>query len=152
MTIIELQTSINAPLEEVFDLARSIDFHMESASRTKERAIAGRKEGLINYGETVTWRGKHFGLYLKHTSKITVFQRPINFTDVMIEGHFSYFTHQHIFKSTDRGITMIDILKYKVPYGWIGRLFDKLLLEKHLRKFLNTRNIAIKTRAEVNCF
>ncbi|WP_416144672.1 hypothetical protein [Planococcus koreensis] len=32
---------IEAPIRICFDLARDVDIHMETASRTKEKAIAG---------------------------------------------------------------------------------------------------------------
>jgi hypothetical protein len=62
MPSIELATSIAAPIERVFDLARSIDLHMKSTSRTGERAIAGTTSGLIGLGQGVTWRARHFGI------------------------------------------------------------------------------------------
>ncbi|MCG9794012.1 SRPBCC family protein [Flavobacterium algicola] len=62
MTTIQLSTVIKAPIQIVFDYALNIDTHQQSASKTSEVAIAGTPHGLINKGETVTWRGKHFGL------------------------------------------------------------------------------------------
>jgi len=149
MTTIHLHTHINAPIETVFDLARSIDFHMESAAKTKEKAVEGRTQGLISYGEMVTWRGRHFGVFLNHTSKITTYEPPYKFTDVMIEGHFKYFGHQHFFHSQDKTTTMTDVLKYRTPYGIFGRIFDNYFLKKHLSQFLKKRNAAIKLAAEI---
>ena len=150
MTTIQLKTEIKAPMEHVFDLSRNIDFHIQSASKTKEQAIAGRASGLISYGETVTWRGRHFGFFLKHTSKIVNYERPHQFTDVMIKGHFTYFGHQHFFRFEDQKTTMVDVLKYRTPYGFFGRMFDKYFLNPHLTRFLKKRNKAIKTEAETS--
>jgi len=149
MTIIELTTKIKAPIESIFDLSRDINFHTESASQTKEVAVAGRINGLIKQGETVTWRGKHFGCYLTHTSKIIKMQSPTSFTDIMVEGHFTYFCHDHIFEENYGVTTMKDILKYKTPYGIFGRIFNALFLKSHLIRFLETRNRAIKSKAEI---
>ena len=62
MTTITLITVINAPIQLVFDHARNIDTHQDSAAESNEIAVAGTTSGLINKGETVTWRGKHFGI------------------------------------------------------------------------------------------
>ncbi|MEL6810023.1 MAG: SRPBCC family protein [Bacteroidota bacterium] len=148
MTSIELHTTINAPIECVFNLSRSIDFHMESASQTREKAIAGTTTGLIGFGETVTWRGKHFGLFLQHTSKIVDYEYPIKFTDVMIKGHFNYFGHQHFFENKDGQTIMRDVLKYRVPHGFLGKIFDRLFLRRHLSQFLKRRNVALKKHLE----
>ena len=79
MPTIELSTIINAPIRHCFDIARDIDIHMASTAHTGERAIAGRTSGLIELGETVTWRAKHFGVWQNLTSKITDFNSPAFF-------------------------------------------------------------------------
>ena len=61
MPRIELNTEINAPINVVFDLSRSIDFHIKSTEQTGEKAVAGKTSGLIDLNESVTWRAKHFG-------------------------------------------------------------------------------------------
>jgi hypothetical protein len=77
VTQIEISTQINASLERCFDLSRSIDLHIGSTKQTGERAIAGRTSGLMELGETVTWRAKHFGVWQNLTSKITDLSTPI---------------------------------------------------------------------------
>lgn len=62
MPLIELVTDIAAPIERVFDFARSIDVHQESQAKHGEKVVAGRTAGLIEAGETVTWEATHFGI------------------------------------------------------------------------------------------
>lgn len=148
MTTIRLITKINAPIQIVFDVSRNIDVHQLSTFQSNEKAIAGITSGLINLNETVTWKGKHFGIYLKHKSKITEMEIPNYFVDEMEKGHFKSFRHEHTFV-TKNGITvMIDNLQYETPYGIFGRFFDKFLLEKHLTNFLLKRNEILKNLAE----
>lgn len=148
MTKIELTTSIKASVAQVFELSRSIDFHVQSATRTKEKAIKGVTTGPIGLGQSVTWRGKHFGLFLTHTSKIVQMVKNHSFTDVMTQGHFTYFVHQHTFLQDKTNVTMLDKLQYKVPYGLLGRIFDRLFLKRHLERFLKDRNTQIKQYCE----
>lgn len=148
MTTIRLITKINAPIQTVFDLARSIDIHQQSTAQSKEKAIAGRTSGLIELGETVTFSGKHFGFYLKHQSKITEMETPNYFVDEMIKGHFKYFHHEHTFVTQNGHTVMIDFLQYKVPFGIFGHFFNKLFLKKHLEDFLLKRNEMLKNLAE----
>lgn len=148
MTKIELTTTITAPVKTVFDLSRNIDIHQQSAGKTNEKAIAGITSGLINYNETVTWRGKHFGVYITHRSRITVMYFYNYFIDEMEEGKFKYFKHEHFFKE-ENGITiMTDKLCYEAPFGIIGKLFDSLFLKKHLCDFLLERNTFLKNLSE----
>jgi hypothetical protein len=43
---------------------------------------------------------------------------------------------------------MIDNLSYETPFGIFGRLFDKILLKKHLTNFIIQRNKVLKELAE----
>ena len=149
MTTIHLKTNIKAPILTVFDLSRDISLHEASTENTREKAIAGRTSGKINLGETVTWRAKHFGFYLKHTSLISEFKSPTYFVDEMTEGVFKSLHHQHLFNEIDNETEMIDIFKYEVPYGIFGRLFNYFILKSYLTKFLLQRNQYIKQKAEL---
>jgi len=148
MTTINLITKINAPKQIVFDLSRNIDIHQNSASQTNEKAIDGVTSGLINYNETVTWRGKHFGFYLTHKSRMTAMDFYDYFVDEMEEGKFKSFKHEHSFVEKDGKTVMIDNINYETPLGIFGRLFDKLILKKHLTNFIIQRNKILKELAE----
>ncbi|MBB3054583.1 SRPBCC family protein [Mucilaginibacter gotjawali] len=148
--IIELSTSINAPIEVCFDLARSIDLHMESTKQTGEQAIAGRTSGLIGLGETVTWQAKHFGIRQTLTSKITRFEYPNYFTDEMLSGAFKSFRHDHLFFYADGQTIMKDVFDFESPMGWLGKLANFLFLTRYMRRLLVTRNQVIKQAAETS--
>lgn len=148
MTTITLTTKIKAPKQIVFDASRNIDIHQQSASPTNEKAIAGITSGLINFNETVTWRGKHFGFYLTHKSRMTAMDLYDYFVDEMEEGNFKYFKHEHFFEEQDGVTIMKDQLQYETPFGFFGSLFDVLFLKKHLIQFLLERNKVLKEVSE----
>ncbi len=149
MTEINLTTKINATKQTVFDASKNIDIHQKSASSSKEKAITGITSGLINLNETVTWRGKHFGFYLTHKSRITAMNLYDYFVDEMEEGKFKSFKHEHFFEE-ENGITIMkDKLQYETPFGIFGKLFDFLFLEKHLTSFLLERNKVLKEVSEM---
>ncbi|PJJ10842.1 hypothetical protein CLU83_4313 [Flavobacterium sp. 1] len=148
MTTINLTTKIKASIQTVFDVSRNIDIHQQSASKSKEKAIAGITSELINFNETVTWQGKHFGFYLTHKSRITAMSFYNYFVDEMEEGKFKTFKHEHFFEEENRITTMTDKLQYETPFGIIGKLFDYFLLKNHLTNFLLNRNNILKRIAE----
>jgi len=147
MPTILLQTKIAASPEVVFDLSRSVDLHIESTRQTREEAIAGKTTGLMEMGDSVTWRAKHFGVWQKLTSRITAFDRPHSFIDEMEKGIFKSFRHTHRFTSVKNGTLMEDVFEYESPLGWIGKLADKLFLETYMRRLLEKRNETIKAHA-----
>jgi ligand-binding SRPBCC domain-containing protein len=147
-TEITLQTSIRAPIDRCFDLARSIDFHQDSVSHTSERAVSGVTSGLIGLGEEVEWRARHFGLWLTMRVRITALNRPTYFQDTMVKGLFRYFKHDHTFKEETGATLMIDQLSFGAPIPLLGNIVDKLVLKKHLHQFLERRNQMLKSAAE----
>lgn len=150
MPKIEITTIINAPIALCFDLARSIDLHTISTSKTNEKAIGGRTQGLIELHEYVTWQATHFGIRQILTSKITAFEKPYYFVDEQISGAFKSLYHEHVFEQDGEKVIMKDIFTFQSPMGIFGRLFNKLILTAYLRKFLITRNSMIKEFAELD--
>lgn len=148
MTTINLTTKIKAPKQTVFNASRNIDIHQKSASPSKEKAIAGVTSGLINLNETVTWRGKHFGFYLTHKSRITAMNFYDYFVDEMEEGKFKLFKHEHFFEEENGISIMKDKLQSETPFGIFGKVFDSLFLKKHLIRYLLERNKILKEVSE----
>jgi len=148
MPVIEIEIEINAPIERVFDLARCIDLHEETMSQTNEKAIEGVTKGLIKLGETVTWQATHFGIRQKLTSKITAYNRPFHFRDVMLKGAFKRFTHDHFFLQTGEKVLMRDVFDYASPLWVLGKLVDALGLKNYMKNLLTERNRLIKKTAE----
>jgi len=148
MTLIYLETRIANTPEVCFDLSRSLDLHQKSMQHTGEKAIAGRTTGLIELGESVTWRARHFGIWFKLTTEITGFDRPHSFADKMSSGPFKSIEHIHRFEQMDGHTMMVDEFKFESPLGLLGRLADKLILKRHMTMLLKRRNATIKEYAE----
>lgn len=114
MPTLRIVTRIAAPVDECFDLSRSIDLHLESMIASRERAIAGVTSGLIDDGQEVTWEAHHLGVRWRMTSRITAFDRPHRFVDEMVRGPFATFRHDE-FRAAGHGTVMTDT----VESGWV---------------------------------
>jgi ligand-binding SRPBCC domain-containing protein len=121
---------------------------MLSTAHTGEEAIAGKTNGLIGLGETVTWRARHFGVWLSLTSKITQYDWPFCFVDEMVEGPFHSFRHEHRFTRISQGTLMEDNFAYRSPFGPLGRIADQLFLRQYMTDLLLRRNEILKEVAE----
>ena len=148
MAVITTLIEIKAPAARVFDLARSVDFHVRSAGSTRETAVAGVTHGLLNLGDEVTWRGKHFGVWQNLTSRIVTYSRPDHFRDSMVRGAFRRLDHDHFFSEHDGVTTMKDVFAFTSPFLVFGRMAEAVLLTSYLRRFLVQRNTDIKRAAE----
>ena len=148
MPIIELTTVIRAPRARVFDLARSIDAHQDSTGGTEERAVAGVTQGLIGMNGEVTWEARHFGVRQRLTVRVTAFERPRYFQDVMISGAFKSMVHDHEFAEHPAGTSMSDRFEFKSPFGILGAIVDRVFLAAYMRRFIVRRNEVLKQLAE----
>jgi len=148
MPLIELSTVIFAPRERVFDLARCIDAHQDSTEGTHERAVAGVTSGLIGFGDEVTWEARHLGVRQRLTVRVTAFNRPQHFQDIMVAGAFKSMRHDHEFVEHTSGTLMIDHFEFQSPFGILGSVVDRLFLLAYMRRFLVRRNSILKKLAE----
>ena len=150
MAMIHVETTITAPIERCFDLARDIDFHVKSVASTNERAIAGRVTGLIGIDESVTWEARHLGATRQFTARVTRYDYPVHFRDEMTQGAFQSFVHDHQFEAQDNVTIMIDIINFQSPWGPVGWLVDQCFMRGYLCRLLKSRCLAIKAEAESN--
>lgn len=148
MQTIVLETYIDAPIEKVFDLSRSIDLHERTMVESNEKAVFGKTSGLIGLNETVTWRARHFGIYQTLTVKIVAYDRPNMFCDMMLKGIFSSMKHVHLFENQYNYTKMTDIFEYSSPFGFMGKFADWLFLRHYMEQLLKKRNIVLKDIAE----
>jgi ligand-binding SRPBCC domain-containing protein len=137
---------MDAPMERCFQLASSIELHLASAAQTQETAIGGVTSGLIGEGESVQWRGRHFGRWLTHTSKIDGWRPFSYFREVMTDGWFRKFEHEHHFAVMDDGTRMRDEIRFSAS-GVLGKMKEKIA-RQHLTGMLRRRNALIKQAAE----
>ena len=151
-SLIKVDTFIHAPIDRCFDLARNIDLHVISTAETGERAIAGRTTGMVELGDTITFSARHLGIRWKLTSEIIEFDKPHKFVDRMLKGPFKRMKHEHLFGERviegKEGTLMTDILEMESPFWFIGRIFDNLVLIRHMENFLVKRNYTLKEYAE----
>jgi ligand-binding SRPBCC domain-containing protein len=148
MPVIRHQQFIKASVEVCFNLARNVDIHTQTTSKTKEKAVSGVTKGLLEEGDTVTWEAIHFGIEQRLTAKVTLMEEPNKFVDIMVEGAFNSFVHTHQFIEEAGGTIMLDTFEYKSPFGLIGVVADKLFLEKYMKAFIASRAKELKKIAE----
>jgi len=147
METIRFGTWINAPVERCFLLSLNVDLHVAAARSTQEKAASGVTEGFRE-GETLTFKGHHFGVHWRHTSLIEKVRPHSYYRDVMISGPFQHFEHDHHFAPMDDGTRMRDEIRFSGRSGLIGRLTTRIFLRKRLKAYLIERNAMIKRLAE----
>jgi ligand-binding SRPBCC domain-containing protein len=82
------------------------------------------------------------------TSRITALEFPKYFQDSMVPGMFRSFCHDHYFETSEGRTLMKDVLMFEAPLGLLGRAAERLVLQKHVRRLLERRNVSIRRAAE----
>ena len=82
------------------------------------------------------------------TSRITEVHAPTTFADQQEGGPFAWFRHRHTFRAVPGGTVMTDDWEHAAPFGPLGRVVDRLVLGRYMRRLLETRNVALKAEAE----
>jgi ligand-binding SRPBCC domain-containing protein len=61
------------------------------------------------------------------------------FVDEQREGPYTIWHHQHHIKEITGGVKMIDIIHYKVPFGFLGKIANMLFVKKQLQDIFDYR-------------
>lgn len=133
------RTQSTLPPGQLFDLARSIDVHVDSQKGSGERAVGGVTSGLIGLEQEVTWRARHFGVPLTMTSRVTALDFPRSFVDEQVRGPFRSFRHVHEFEANPGGCIMTDRVEFCAPFGLLGRAAEMLVLRPYLQRLIRDR-------------
>ncbi len=110
--------------------------------------MGGGPAGLLEAGEEVTWRARHFGVWQELTSRIVQFDRPQHFRNSMVHGAFRRFDHDHFFAVEGSGTRMRDVFDFEAPVGPLGLFAERIFLTRYVRRFLEERASVIKAVAE----
>lgn len=78
-------------------------------------------------------------------TEITHVSEKNYFVDEQRFGPYKMWHHEHIFKETDDGkILMEDIVSYAVPFGFIGRIVNSIIISKKITEIFNYRGSVLE--------
>ena len=143
-----LERVIAAPRDEVFAAALDPGLHLRSMARFGETMIEAPTGGVFTEGSTVTWRARHFGIPFRLRSVVFGIDAPRSFSDRQIAGPFGAFLHEHAFDEHPRGTLMRDTITFRSPFGPLGRLVDRLVLGRYMRRLIEQRNETLASEVE----
>ncbi len=83
------------------------------------------------------------GLKVKWTTEIKSVKDGREFVDTQLVGPYKLWHHRHIFKEVENGIEMIDVVHYELPFGFLGRLAEKMIVRKKVEAIFDYRSTVI---------
>ena len=85
------------------------------------------------------------GFKTRWVTEITHVKEGEYFVDEQRFGPYALWHHKHFLKPHQDGVLMEDIIDYKLPLGFVGRLFHKPIVRKQLQRIFNYRYEKLKS-------
>ena len=80
-----------------------------------------------------------FGIKMIWVTEITQVKENSYFIDEQRFGPYSFWHHKHFIKKIDNGVLMEDIIHYKIPFGFLGRILNTIYVQNKLKKIFRYR-------------
>lgn len=85
------------------------------------------------------------GIPVKWVTEITQVREKEFFVDFQLSGPYTIWHHQHHFRPVNGGVEMTDIVNYKVPFGFLGRIVNWLFVEREVKDIFEYRNRVLES-------
>lgn len=80
------------------------------------------------------------GIKMHWVTEITHVQDKEYFVDEQRFGPYAFWHHKHVLKTVPGGIEMTDVLHYKVPFGFLGKIINTLFIKKKIKEIFDFRS------------
>lgn len=115
--------------------------------RLKFRVISAFHGKRIYPGQIIEYKvSPLLGIPMYWMTEITHVKNGEYFIDEQRFGPYSFWHHQHFFKEVNGQVEMTDIVHYKLPLGFLGRIANSLFVKEQLREIFEHRYAVIATK------
>lgn len=97
----------------------------------------------MRVGALIDYRVSLFGIPMRWTSEITVWEPGRRFVDFQRRGPYRYWHHEHRFEPDGAGTTMVDTVDYRLLFGAV---VHPLFVLRNLRSIFSYRQRVLRER------
>lgn len=83
-------------------------------------------------GAEIRYRMSWHGVPISWTTRIRRWDPPRSFSDIQLGGPYALWHHTHMFKEENGGTLITDVIRYRLPLGFIGRIVHRLTVRRDL--------------------
>jgi hypothetical protein len=98
----------------------------------------------IAAGTRIRYRLSLHGIPLGWTTEIRQWLPPFRFVDVQLRGPYRLWHHTHRLEPKDGGTLMTDVVRYRLPFGIIGRAVHFLKVRRDVERIFDYRSRRIQ--------
>jgi ligand-binding SRPBCC domain-containing protein len=135
---------ISRPIDEVFAFfadARNLE---EITPPWLGFRILAMGSDAVSAGTEIRYQLRLHGIPIFWRTEIRQWQAPYRFVDVQISGPYRLWHHTHRFEAHEGRTRMIDVVRYRLPFGRLGRLVHALKVRGDLRRIFDYRRERIE--------
>ncbi len=149
MSIYRIESSQELPITldeawEFFSNPNNLEYITPSRNNFE---ISNSAENFMYPGQIITYSMYPFFFWkTQWVCEITHVKEKEYFIDVQSMGPFKYWHHKHSFKEIEggKGVIVEDVLYYKLPFGFIGKIAHALFIGKRIDKVFQFRREQLK--------
>jgi ligand-binding SRPBCC domain-containing protein len=132
---------LNTSIEELWDFISSpANLKQITPSEMGFDITSGNDSEKMYAGMIISYRLKPLPFFTTNwVTEITHVEDNCFFIDEQRIGPYKLWHHQHILVPKESGVLMQDIITYQPPFGIIGTIANKLVIEKKLNEIFEYR-------------
>lgn len=141
MTIYTLQREIfvRRPLAEVFEFFSRAENLERITPPWMHFRILTPPPIQMREGATIAYALRVRGIPLGWLTEIERWNPPYEFVDVQVKGPYKLWQHTHRFLAVEGGTSIVDRVRYALPFGLLGRLVHRFQVARDIGQIFDYR-------------
>lgn len=140
---LEREHWIPRPLEEIFTFFGNAENLERITPPWLNFQILSRRPIQMAVGARIVYQMRWHGVPMRWTTEIVEWKPPFGFVDSQLKGPYRLWHHSHSFTTQRNGTLMKDLVRYELPFGWLGRIAHALTVRRNLAEIFDYRFRAI---------
>lgn len=108
--------------------------------------VLGMSTPAIDAGTLIDYRLRLNGIPIRWQTRIDTWDPPRRFVDLQAKGPYALWHHTHDFVPMQGGTLMRDIVRYRLPAGWLGALVGGRKVDRDVERIFEFRSREIDER------
>ena len=141
------ETLIDAPVEAVWEFHQSVEA-LKALTPPGRRVEVLSEDTAVRDGAIHRLKVRQFGIPLIWEAEISEVDPPNGFTDTARASPFRVWKHRHAFIAEGSKTRLKDTVEYEAPFGFLGRIADKLFISRDIDRLFAFRHRATQQSLE----
>lgn len=99
---------------------------------------------VMGPGTKIEYRLHWHGIPIRWQTEIVRWEPPVRFEDFQLKGPYLLWHHKHRFEPTNGGTQLSDEVRYRLPFGAIGKMVHAISVRKNVEEIFAFRQKKIR--------